>query len=422
MTRFALLAGLEGILLLSLHVLPFRPAVALVCAFVCSSAVFLGVAWQLSRTRISDRTLLALLLFSILVRGSYLWHTPIGSDDFQRYVWDGKVQSHGINPYRYAPNAEELQPLHAGPLPASVNHPDMKSVYFPFVQWSFWLAYQLTGELILGFKAILLLSECATILLVLALLGKLGLPRRLALLYALCPLPIFQFSLDAHLDGLGIPLLAAALLLFAGKGKTWSLFFLSLSISVKPVGLVLLPLWFLRERGVVARLRVLGLTAAVLGLQFLPYSFDVNPLEGLATFTEHWMFNGMAFSVIHAIVANNQTARIACAVLLAGMLILIYRTARHWIDQAHLSVLALLLCSPVVHPWYAAWLAVLVPAARRWSGVLLVSTVSLASVTAARYILTGEWVESPAILVLEYLPVLYFLAAELREARSLRLT
>ena len=415
MTRFYLLAGLEGVLLLSIHLLPLHPAVALVCAAIASSAVYLGVAYQITRTEFSRTALLCILFLSLLLRASYLTTTPIGSDDFYRYLWDGKIQSHGINPYRLAPAAEELQPFHTGSIPANVNHPEMKTVYFPFVQWFFTLAYQMTGDSILGFKILLLLAECSTMVLLWFLLLRLDLPPKLTLLYALCPLPVFQFALDAHLDGLGLPLLAAALLLFARERSAWSLLLLSLSISVKPVGLVLLPLWFLHEKGVAARARVLAFPAIVLGLQFLPYAFDANPLEGLTTFTGHWMYNGMAFSIIHSIVPHNQIARTLCALLLAVILFMVYRGKTPWPDKVYRAILALLLCSPVVHPWYVGWMALLIPVARRWSGIVLASTVSLTSITAARYILTGDWVEEPIILALEYLPVVFLVALEIRK-------
>jgi hypothetical protein len=414
MVLFAILAGLEALILLSIHALPLHPAVALGSAFVSSSAVYVVLARRLGKTEFTPAALAIILLASLLVRAGFLTTAPIGSDDFYRYLWDGKLQSHGINPYRYAPSAQELRPFHSETLPANVNHPEMTTVYFPFVQWFFALSYQITGESILGFKILLLLAECATLWLLRLLLDHLRLPRKLILLYALCPLPILQFSLDAHLDGLGLPFLAASLLLF-GKGRSvWSLLVLSLSISVKPVGLVLLPLWFFRERGIIARIRSLAIPALILGLQFIPYSFGVNPLEGLRTFTEHWMFNGMAFSIIYAAVADNQTARLLCAVLLAGILILLTRSRREWVEKAYLALLALLLCSPVVHPWYVGWLALLVPLARRWSGVAYVSTACLTAVTVTHYILTGIWVEYPFVLVLEYLPVLLLLFAEIR--------
>ena len=33
---------------------------------------------------------------------------PTLSDDMFRYVWDGRVQAHGISPYRYPPDAPQL--------------------------------------------------------------------------------------------------------------------------------------------------------------------------------------------------------------------------------------------------------------------------------------------------------------------------
>jgi hypothetical protein len=153
------------------------------------------------------------------------------------------------------------------------------------------------------------------------------------------------------------------------------------------------------------------LTVAV---QFLPYLAGTNPFDSILFFAENWLFNGPIFSVLQAVIADNQRTRIVCAVLLVLVLALLSQGKRTWLEKSYYAILALLLLSPLVHPWYVGWLAVILPIVPRWSGIVFVSTVSLTGFTVLHYASTGVWNEYPLVLVLEYLPVLILLALELR--------
>ena len=52
-----------------------------------------------------------LLLLALAFRLTMWWSPPTLSEDIYRYVWDGRVQLAGINPYHYAPDAAELAHL-----------------------------------------------------------------------------------------------------------------------------------------------------------------------------------------------------------------------------------------------------------------------------------------------------------------------
>jgi hypothetical protein len=85
--------------------------------------------------------------------------------------------------------------------------------------------------------------------------------------------------------------------------------------------------------------------------------------------------------------------------------------------KIYLSFFLLLIFSPVVHPWYVSWLAILLPFSPRWSGVIFVSLVSLASVTELNYQLTGVWKEYTLVLILEYIPVVSIFLYEIIKNR-----
>jgi hypothetical protein len=329
-------------------------------------------------------------------------------------LWDGKVQTFGINPYLYAPISDSLNHLHSALLPESINHPEMKTIYFPLSQWIFFICYQLSGEAIWGIKLILILTEIATIIGLILLLVRLELPSKFVLFYALCPLPIFQFAIDAHLDGLGFPLFIFSLLLYLRRRMMLSLFLLGLSISIKPIGLILLPILFLCERTWKKRMKIFAIPILTVALQFIPYLIYSNPFESLFTFSKHWTFNGIIFEFLNLLFMDNQKSRLICAILLGLSLIIVYFSKKQLFDKIYFSVLLLLLLSPVVHPWYVGWLTILLPITRQWSGIIFTALVSLTSLTVLNYKLYGVWEQSPLILIIEYLPVIIFLLLELR--------
>ncbi len=412
--RFSAALGLLLVGFLPIHWSPFQSVVTYAFVFVSTSLVFLYLARQLFIAEPSTRVLSIAVAIALLIRLSFINLSPIGSDDVYRYMWDGRIQSHEVNPYLYAPNAPQLDSLHTPLLPAAVNHPDMKTVYFPFSQWAFYGCYQLSGESIWGYKLVLLAADFATLIGLLLLLRLLDISSKFVLLYFLCPLPIIQFALDAHIDAVGLSLLIFGLFAYFRGNKVLSYVLFALSISVKPVALLIVPIVLLREKGLWHKAQVVVVPFLVVGAQFLPYIFRSNPFEGLTRFAENWTFNGAMFESLYLYFSDNQKTRLICAILLSLSLLVLYVRKKEPLDVLYFSVLLLLVFSPVVHPWYVSWLAVLLPFARRWSGILYASFVSFTVYTIVNYKLYGNWEQSPLILALEYIPVVVLMFLELR--------
>ncbi len=66
----------------------------------------LGSVWVLWRRPSARWVLPVIVLAALGARLVLTTGTPYASSDLYRYVWDGKVQAHGINPYRFAPQDE----------------------------------------------------------------------------------------------------------------------------------------------------------------------------------------------------------------------------------------------------------------------------------------------------------------------------
>ena len=399
--------------IVSLLSLQYVPIINYSITFIVSSMLYLLFASLLLKYDVDKEIIFTFVVFSIVTRGAFITTTPIGSDDIYRYMWDGKVQSASINPYRFAPTAPELQSLTSANLPHRVNHADMKTMYFPLSEWIFFLGYELSGEQVWGYKFLLLLSECISIYGIVLILQQLKINRKYILLYALCPMIIYEYAVDAHVDGFGLPLLIFAIYFYIRNRKLLGLFFLGMSLSIKPVGLVLLPVLFFEEKGWRNKMAVLVVPFVILGVQFFPYMFSADPFESLGAFAVNWTFNGFVFNILNSIMHDNQLARTACAVILLIVVLALSMTKKPLLDRLYYAVLFLLLLSPIVHPWYVGWLAVMLPVVRKWSGLVFVSTLCLTSFTYISYQLNGQWKEEPIQWLVEYIPVVILMLLEL---------
>lgn len=382
-------------------------------AFIAASLLYLVLAAVVRGRTLRRPAVLSLIALGIAVRAALLPFHPVGSDDVYRYLWDGRVQSAGVDPYAYAPADSALAHLHTAELPSRVNNPSVRTPYFPLTQWVFLLVWWIAGENALGIKVLLFLAECVTLFLLGRLLRIFDLPRQHILLYALCPLPIVMFALDAHIDGIGLPLLLLAVNLWSSERRVTALLIFGLSLAIKPVALVLLPVLFFAVRPWRERMTIVFVPLAVVVLQFVPYLWTSNPFAGIAAFGRHWYYNGAAFEIVMAIVRDNLTSRTICAVILAGIIFVISRQRSLLPVAAYRSVMILLLLSPVVHPWYITWLAVLLPLTAAWSGITFVALASVTSLTMVEYITSGTWGISPWLMVVEYVPVVVLFTIEM---------
>jgi hypothetical protein len=409
-----ILVGFLVVMLAAIRWIPTPPIIAYSATFISSSILYWFICRRSLSINQSSEGLLAMLVVLVLLRASFIGTKPLGSDDVYRYEWDGRVQSAGINPYAFTPEDAALSDLHTQNLPSLVNHPDLKTLYFPLCEWIFYLGYNLSDERVWGVQLFILLAEILTLYGLVVLMREHSYSPWRALIYAANPLIILQFSLDAHVDALGFPLLVFGFLFYHRGKKTAAFFLLGLSMLIKPVALVLLPILVLHEQGLMNKVKALLIPLCVLLIPFIPYAIHANPFEGLATFSRNWFFNGALFSLLLPFFDDNQNTRFWCFLVLVVVLGVLYASRRSFNEKIVFSVLFLLLCSPVAHPWYIGWLILLLPLTPVSSGLALAGTASLPSITFVTYQLAGIWKDYPLVLILEYIPVVLLLYFNLR--------
>src|SRR5215472_7590076 len=191
-------------------------------AFV-AIALLQGAAWAAAAAVIARgvrRLFLTILTLgtAALLRVIALASPVFLSDDINRYIWDGRVQAAGINPYRYLPVDPALAALRDEAIFPNINRSNYApTIYPPVAQMIFLLATRL-GETVLAMKLVVVAFEVIGICGLLAVLRAAGAPRENILLYAWHPLPVWEIAGAGHIDGAIVAFVALALVA-ALKGR-----------------------------------------------------------------------------------------------------------------------------------------------------------------------------------------------------------
>ena len=165
------------------------------------------------------RALAAILIIAAVLRGIVLPIDPV-STDINRYIWDGRVQAAGINPYRYIPADPALAGLRDEDIYPEINRKDYaRTIYPPFAQVVFFLVTRIDEDIVL-MKAAMVAFDAIAIWALIRLLDARNLPRERILLYAWHPLPIWEFAGDGHVDAIAVACVCLALLAAVRKHQS----------------------------------------------------------------------------------------------------------------------------------------------------------------------------------------------------------
>lgn len=379
---------------------------------IAASAAYLVFAFLIFRIELEKRHLYFLLIIFFVARIFFLFSPPLGSKDVYRYLWDGKVFSAGVNPYKFAPNDAQLIELQSEKLPSEVTFKHLKTIYFPAAQILFLTAYNISGEEIWGTKILILLFEILLLLSALKFLPDKQ--KKFMLLYFAAPLTIIQFAVDAHLDAFGFAFMVLSIFLFEKKKYKISFALLAFAVLIKPAAAVIFPFYLFYVQGWKSKIINAALFIAVSAGTFIPFSISANPVDSIFLFTERWVFNGALYSLMNIFIGDYLTVRIICGLTFAAIYALIFFSKFELREKIFYSMLFLLLCSPIVHPWYVGWLAALLILNPMRSGIVFVALVSLTSITVYNFETAKIWKEYPIVLMMEYIPVFFFLLREIR--------
>ncbi len=332
-----------------------------------------------------------LFLTAVAARLVLLGTAPTFSDDVYRYRWDGRVQSVGVDPYRYPPNAPELAFLR-DEQDHQINFPHLRTVYPPLTQLAFRLGAWLGGTIFVH-KTLFVASELLTVLGLYLLLRQRTLSFLWLAAYLWHPLVILEIAGSGHNDALGAGWLWLAVAALCGR-RWWSAALAaSAAFLSKFVSLILVPWWFLRREGRKGLGLFLGLS--LLALAFYPTAVPAL-VESFSKMVSRVGSHASVVAVLTGVTGSLLAARLLALGGLAGFLLW---WSRRCDDPAHyvggaLAVAALL--APALHPWYLVWL---VPCFCFWRPSWLMA------LTATAVVSYSVW---PGRQWIQYAPVLGF--------------
>jgi hypothetical protein len=243
-----------------------------VAVALAQGALYLVAAAVVRRHADGPGPLVVVLAVAALLRLGLVAAEPPHSTDLYRYIWDGRVQAAGINPYRYIPADPALHGLRDDEIFPRINRADYApTIYPPAAQLSF-LAVTRIAEAPWALKLGWLALEGAAVVALMQLLRGLGRPRHRVLLYAWHPLPVWEIAGGGHVDVGAMAFLVLAVMAAAGGRRLATGVLLAVSLLFKPLAVAALPAFWKPWD-----LRLPAALAATVLLLYLPYAVGVGP-------------------------------------------------------------------------------------------------------------------------------------------------
>jgi len=382
---------------------------------------------------------------SILLRLVFLFAIPNLSQDFYRFIWDGRMILEGFNPYISLPETfiqernfpiNEAAELYQGMGPLNGSH---YTNYPPINQLNFLIAAILSNSSILGaaivFRVQIILADIGIIYFGKNILEKLNLPVHHIFLYALNPFIIIEMTGNLHFEPVMLFFLVWSFHLLLKEKWMWAAILLGVSVSVKLIPLLFLPLFFqffsfdssttlatskLNKRKFsfigFGKLCLFGLTVIltniVLFLPFLSSELIGSYTNSVGLWFRNFEFNASLYYIAREIGYTfrgyNEIAvigKIMPAIAIVFLAIITFfrknKTPQQLITALLIGLTFYYFTTTTMHPWYLATL-VLLSAFTRYRFTIIWSIAIILSYQAYA---NDPWKENLWIVGLEYLLV-----------------
>ena len=404
---FDLVPLFSGFLRIQLYVIMF-----LFLSVLYFSAVFLVIKFT-PRAASPWKLTGVIIFFAIVFRLCLVPSDPsVLSRDVYRYIWDGRVQQDGINPYRYPPQADELAHLREHQIYPKINRKDYPTLYPAGAQIFFRLFYTLVGSNVTAYKGIMVVFDIVSLVVLTALLRVYNFNASRIIIYAWNPLVIFEIAYSGHLEGLTVFLMTAALYLYTIHKKIPATILLALAAAVKLYPALLLSA--LLDRGTkIKGITTFSVTIICLYLPFLNVGGNIlgflpvylkNPYEsfnlGVKNLLMRWI-PGLDYYLLSLV--------FLIALAVAGLVVFIKdKKDIDVVRYAFLLVGLLMVLMPAsLHPWYVVLIVPFLTIYPNPAWLIFTSTVTLSYL---KYT-SPQGIMPTWILLIEYLPLFLLLAA-----------
>ena len=360
----------------------------------------------------------ALTWLSFCLRAVFLLSIPNLSQDFYRFIWDGRMILEGFNPYLYTPEffisnnefpVAQAQELYNGMGILNGSH---YTNYPPLNQLCFVIAGLFAGKSILGsvivMRLLIIAADFGTLYFGKKLLEKLKLPVHTIFWYILNPFIIIELTGNLHFEGVMIFFLIWSLyLLHIGKWKMSAIVF-ACSVSIKLIPLIFSPLlyqWFMKGNVIANKVKqsvskdeitsslaplndekdssltfrmtkligfylIIGIVTILLFAPFYSSQFINNYAETVGLWFQNFEFNASLYYIAREIGYTfrgyNEIAIIGkiipIVVVLFVLIITFFRRNKNTIELISAMLITLsfyYFTATTIHPWYIATLLIL---------------------------------------------------------------
>ncbi len=309
-----------------------------------------------------------ILISGLLFRLIFTFSTPSLSQDFYRFIWDGTLFLRGISPYTYVPEEliylehyHNLKPLYEAMGPSSARN---FSNYPMLNQWLFALG-SLSEYPAFVYRLLIVLADLAVFWLLHQLILSFTHKRWALTAYFLNPLVIVEGTHNLHFEPVMLAFLLAFLYALKRKRQWLAAAFFSASVFTKLLPLLIGPL-LLRLLNPKS-LTIFGLGFLVLSVLFIvPFSGPLwaqNWGSSVGLWFSNFEFNSALYRLFKEVglllgAQDYQLIKVYGylhafgIVLLAGYFSIRSTNLNQFIRYSEWLLLAYLLSSPTIHPWY----------------------------------------------------------------------
>ncbi len=327
--------------------------------------------------------LVLMVLVGIAMRLALLTSEPALEDDYQRYLWDGGVTAHGMNPYAISPaDAAKADPdltvigalaRDSGLLIGRVNHPELRTLYPPVTQAVFAISHMIKPWSLIAWRGVLLAFDIATAALLVTILLALGRSPLWAALYWWNPVAVKELVNSAHMEAIVAALVVGGLYLAIRKRSVWATVALALAAGAKIWPVIFMPLVWRPLLGAPRKLIAAILITAVIGIlcAYPLITAGLDQSSGLVAYANEWRTNNALMPrlenavswLLETVGLTVVSAPLATRGLLASVLAFVilvvswrpYRDADDLVVRWTIVAATMFLVSPAQFPWYFIW-------------------------------------------------------------------
>ena len=385
-----------------------------------------------------------LVAIAIIFRLIFLTAIPNLTQDFYRFIWDGRMILKGLNPYLYLPETfinqgnapiKQATELYLGMGVLNGSH---YTNYPPINQLNFFIAALFNNSSIIGsiiaLRLQIILADIGIIYFGKKILEKLKLPVHNIFLYALNPFIIIELTGNLHFESVMLFFLVWSLYVMVQKKWSLAALIFGISVSVKLIPLLFLPLfyqWFTKDEKRKGIINFLSFGAIIIGINillFLPFlssNLLDNYLSSVGLWFQKFEFNASLYYIARALGTlfrgYNEIAiigKITPIIVVIFLLIITFfrknKSPQQLITALLIGISFYYFTTTTMHPWYLATLVILSVFTNYrfpivWSFVIVISYQAYANI---------PWEENLWLIVLEYLLVYGFLLWEIIQIKK----